>query len=153
MILSATVAAALGYAWNQGTGLAWLTLGGVYTLLLIIADGIWHLLAAVRRRWRRLLLRIAVLGATSAIGGLAPVAVGQIESRFADEEFFVFAQVLTLALLSGLMLGIHLYLSARPGRMDAVEHRRGLRLDVRWILVGLTFLTAGAWCEPPTPSR
>jgi hypothetical protein len=150
-ILGATAIVALGYAWSQATWLAWLTLGGLWALLLILAKGVWDLTAAVHRRGVRFLERMAVWGAASATGGLMPVTVGQIESHFANEEFFVLVQALTLALFSGLTLAIYLWLSARQGTPQRTVHQRGLGLDIRWIFIGLVFLVVmGSWATVRT---
>jgi hypothetical protein len=145
-ILGAAAAMALGYGCCQTTGLAWLLLGGLYALLLILAGGAWRLMVAVRHRWLRFFLRITVLGVASTVGGLVPVAIGQVESRFADEEFFVFVQGLALALFCGLLLLIHLWLSTRQGAGEVAMSRRGICLNVRWTLVGLLLLAlVGGW--------
>lgn len=144
-ILAATAAAALWYAGSRTTWPAWLALGGWWALLLSLVEGVWRL-AAGRRRGARFLWRLIALGIASAVGGLIPAAVGQIESRFADEEFFVLLQALALAAFVGLMLVVHLWLSARqtspPGRCPP----RGLCLAAWWVLIGLGLLvTAGGW--------
>lgn len=145
-ILGAVAVVALGYAWGQPTSLAWLTLGGLYALLLILAEGTWGLTAIGHRRGIQFLLRVVILGTASAAGGLMPVAVGQIESHFADEEFFVLVQALALALFSGLMLAIHLWLSTRQGTTQGVTPQRGLCLSARRVLAGLTLVAvAGGW--------
>jgi len=113
-IAGATAAVALGYAWSHATILAWLTLGGLYVLLLILAKGAWDRTAANYRRRVRLLLRAVVLGAAAAAAGSIPIAVGQIESHFADEEFFVLLLALALALFFVLLLAAHLRASPPP---------------------------------------
>jgi len=139
-------AAALGYAWTQHTGLAWLTLGGLYALLLIFARGYWILI--LPRRWTRFLARWVVVGVTAAVGGLAPVLIEQVETRFSDEEFFAFVSAVALSLFTGLLLGAHLWLSAQS---KETKPPSGLRLNIRWALVGLALLTAaGGWATVRT---
>jgi len=170
-ILGAAAVLALGYAWSQATSLAWLTIGGLYALLLILTEGVWGLTAAVRRRGVRSLGRATALGTALAAGGLVPVAIGQIESHFADEEFFVLVQALALALFAGLVQVIHLWLSSQrvrarqaglmvseqktysptcfaltKSKLFCLSARRGLCLSARWVLIGVVlFSVAGGW--------
>ena len=61
--------------------------------------------------WRDLswMRRLAGWLVLSVAGGLVPVVVAQVESRFADEEFFAAVQAGVLAGLSGLLfLTVHL---------------------------------------------
>ena len=81
--------AALWYGLSQATLAAWLLVATGYVGLL------WATLiaTATRPRWLRLLLPLVA----ALVAGLATAALGQIESRFADEEFFVALQALCLA--------------------------------------------------------
>jgi hypothetical protein len=140
-ILFAATAVVLGYAVTGATALAWAALGAVYVLLLILARGTWALTGEIGQRWLRGLSRLALLGAALATGGLLPVAVVQIESHFADEEFFVFLQALALALFFGLLLAVLARLS--NGQAPSA---RGLRIDARLVWAGLVLLAAaGVW--------
>lgn len=139
-ILCAAAISVLGYIWSQAAGLAWLTLGGLYVLLLILAEGTWGLTALIRRHWLRLPARLTVVGTAAAVGGLMPVVIGQIESHFADEEFFVLVQALVLGLFSGLVLVIHLWLSVRQRVLPDARSFCGPRLDSRVVLIGLILL-------------
>jgi hypothetical protein len=131
----------LGYAITQTTALPWAVLGVAYVLLLILARGTWVLAGGIDRGWLRALSRLALLGAVSAVGGFLPVAVTQIESHFADEEFFVFSQALALATFFALLLVVCLRLSAR-----SESPARGPRIDARIVWGGLALLAvAGGW--------
>ncbi len=143
-LLGATAIVALAYVWQQTTCPAWLTLGGLWAWLLVLAQGAWQLAAALRRRTGRWSVRLALLAIASGAGGLIPAIAGQIESHFADEEFFVLLQALALALVFGLTLAVHLRLSAQ--REVAWKESRGF--SAAWLLIGLALLAAaGGWAS------
>jgi len=132
------VGGALVYAASGATWSAWVVLGALYLLLL----GLDTVLA----RGRGGFWSWGARGLLALAGGIIPVSIAQIESHFADEEFFVLVQALALTLFSGLMLVIHLWLSAWQGITQGTTSRRGLRLNAPWILIGLVFLAvAGGW--------
>ncbi len=89
----------LVYGLKATTWSAWALVGLAYLLLL----GLETILSATRpwfRRWSwRLLLAL--------IAGALPVALSQIESHFADEEFFVALEALALALFWLLLVGVY----------------------------------------------
>jgi hypothetical protein len=127
--------AILVYTSIQATSAAWILLIALYLLLLGLdaaltsgRGGFW--------RWG--------LGAILALaGGVIPVAIAQIESHFADEEFFVALQSLALCIFWGLLLGVRRSLA----RSEPTLVRRGLRVDRRrlaWALILLVFAGLGA---------
>jgi len=69
---------------------AWGVLAGLYWLLLGLEKALTGGEGALRRWGMRILLAL--------IAGFAPVAISQMESRFAEEEFFVALQALELSL-------------------------------------------------------
>jgi hypothetical protein len=96
-------------------------LGILYLLLLGLERGLtsrgstfWH--------W-------GVRGLLVALGGLIPVASVQIESHFADEEFFAALQCLALSLLFALLIAAQALLVKKEPR----SARRGVQLDRRWL--------------------
>jgi hypothetical protein len=147
-VTAVTVVVALGYVWTGATWLAWLTLGCLYTLLLILTEGAWALAGALKRGWTRLLARGTVAGLGISGGGLTPVLIQQVETRYSDEEFFAALTAIALMLFTGLLLGVHLQGSARTRDEDP---RPGLRMDVRWIAISLVLLAlAGGWAAVHT---
>ncbi len=111
----------LGY-----TAAAWVVAGGGMLLLL----GLEPLLTATRSPLRRWFWRLAL----AASAGAFPLVLAQLESHFADEEFFV---VLAAAALSGfwlLLLALTRFLAARV----TLRLPWGGRLDRRWAAVFLT---------------
>jgi hypothetical protein len=125
-------------------------------------------LVPVLKRWgARSLLTIAA--------GVIPTAIAQIESHFADEEFFVALQALALSLFWLLLLGTRALLARHQngafvgtmvrhqngafvgtmarhqngGREPATpgQHPRpGLRMDRRWLSLTLVFLAFSGLC-------
>ena len=112
------------------TWAAWLALFALYFLLLgldcALADGASHL-------WRW-----GVHGGLVLLGGVVPVAFAQVESHFAEEEFFVSLQVLVLGVFTSLMLGVQGLL----GRWGSRRTHSGLRLDRRWLALGVGVVAA-----------
>lgn len=145
VVAAVAAAAVLVYSRTQGTNtwLAWLTLGGLYAWLMILAEGCWAWQSAAGHRRARFLARSSMVGVTMAFGGLAPILIDQVETRFSEEEFFALVSAVPLSLFTGLLLAAHLRLSASVRDQAA---RPGLRLDIRWVLLGLIPLTiAGGW--------
>ena len=120
--------AALVYMVIQATWAAWVVLGALYVLLLE--------LDMVLAGKRGLLQRWGVRGLLALTGGLIPIAISQIESHFADEEFFVALQALALAFFGVLLLAVK---DSLPQERAASDYR-GLRFDRRWLAVLLVFL-------------
>jgi len=135
-VLSAGVGAgaALVYAVNGATWAAWVVLGALYLLIL----GLDAVLAGGRGFFGRGVSR----GLLALIGGTAPVCVAQIESHFADEEFFVALQALALSLFCFLLLAAQGLLSKRKPALP----RRGLCLDRRWLTLLLALLAFAGLC-------
>lgn len=113
------------YSLSGATWSAWLLVGTAYILLLnletmLTGNRVWF------RRW-------AWRSVLAGIAGLFPAALSQVESRFADEEFFVALEALALALFWFLLLWAY-WLGFRS-RLALV--RRGVRVD--WRVVSLIF--------------
>ena len=129
-VLGAVVGAgaALVYATSGATWAAGVVLGALYLLLLdldvALASG-----RSIPWRW-------ATRGLLSLAGGIAPVCIAQIESHFADEEFFVALQALALSLFCLLLLAARGLLAWQPPQ----PARRGPRLDRRWLATSLILL-------------
>lgn len=92
-----TAVAGAIYGLTGATWAAWPVVGTTYVLLLgletVLAGGRSHI-----RRWTwRVLLAV--------VAGLFPVALSQLESRFADEEFFVALEAVALSVFWLLLLG------------------------------------------------
>jgi len=121
-------AATLTYAVSQATWTAWIVLGVLYVLLLG--------LDAVLVRGRSISWRWGIRGLLGLAGGAIPVAVAQVESNFADEEFFVALQALVLGLFWTLLLVARGLLS----RGELTTTRRGFRFNRRWLTLSLILL-------------
>jgi hypothetical protein len=104
------VVAGLAYGWTGATWAAWLLVGTVYVLLL----GLETVLAGSRSRPRRWAWR----GLLALTAGAFPVALSQLESRFADEEFFVALEALALA-----VFWLLLCLTPPPGPLPSPDRR------------------------------
>jgi len=117
------------YALTESTWAAWVLLFAVYVLLVGLDRALTY---GVSLPWRW-----GIHGMLSLGGGFLPVAISQIESRFADEEFFVAVQALALSFLWLLLLGIW-NLTSRP---DPSPAQGGIRLERRWLSVSLLFVT------------
>jgi len=87
------------YSLGLTSAAAWIALGALY-MLLLQADG---LLGAGNAPWQRWLLHVML----AALAGAAPVAAAQLESRFADEEFFVAVEALLLSAFWLLLLAAY----------------------------------------------
>jgi hypothetical protein len=119
------------------TGAAWVLLGTFYVLLLSLS------VVYDRTRWP---LCIAGWAALSILGGVVPVVAVQIESQFADEEFFVALQAVHLAVFTALLIvprswadrsRARVWPHVRPGRTG---------LSAGWVTVGLCLVNASlAW--------
>jgi hypothetical protein len=125
LIVGVGVVAALVHVASGITWTAWIVLGALYLLLLgldtVLASG------------RRLVWRWGVRGLLALAGGIIPVAIAQIESHFADEEFFVALQALFLSCFWVLLLAARGLFT----RQEPTPPRRGLRLDRRWFTLVL----------------
>jgi hypothetical protein len=125
--------AVLAYATRGATWAAWVVLGALYLLLLELDAALVGRQGVVCRWGTRGLLALA--------GGIAPVCIAQIESHFADEEFFVALQAMALCFFCFMLLAAR-DLLAWPEPKSA---RRGPHLDRRTLSILLIlFALAGA---------
>lgn len=126
-------AAALLYALTgaTSTGAAWLALAGG----LVLLPGLDSLLTQ-RRCW---LWAWLLRGMLALAAGAVPLAVAQVETGFAEEEFFVTLEALALAGFCALLL-----VAGRLVRWtDAPPTQHGLLLRGRWPLLVLLVLALG----------
>lgn len=89
VVAAVGVLAWLMYANSNDTRAAWIALAALYAGLL----GLDAALAKGQAIWRRWGMHLVL----ALVAGTLPVAAAQIESRFAEEEFFVALQALALA--------------------------------------------------------
>lgn len=126
--------ATLAYAMTGATWADWVMLGVLYVLLLgldtVLANG------------RGILWRWGARGLLALAGGAIPVSITQIESHFADEEFFVALQALALSLLWVMLLAARSLLA----RQEPTSARRGLRFDRRWSTAVLILVACTGLC-------
>ncbi len=108
------VAVALGlYALHRGTLATWVLLLGVYGALAWLDRAVGGaLLPNHPGRW-------AARWALAMVGGFLPVALSQIESRFAEEEFFALVQGIELT-------GFCLLFLTGQAHLDRVYRARGI---------------------------
>ncbi len=121
----------LVYLLYQPTWAAWGLLGVWHILLL----GLDKALTDGQPKWGQW----GIHGALALVGGFVPAIIVQIESRFADEEFFVALQALALSLEWLLLLVASRWVARR-------EHgpvQRGWNLDRRWIVLASVPLACG----------
>jgi hypothetical protein len=116
--------AGLVYGRTGATWAAWLLVGTVYILLLSLET----ILTSSRSRLRRWAWR----GLLALTAGAFPVALSQLESHFADEEFFVALEALALAAFWLTLLGMY-----RLSVHRTTALLWGVQVDRR--LVGLAF--------------
>ncbi len=123
--------AGLSYGLSGATWAAWALLGIAWIILLGLED----ILTGVRSRLRRWTWR----GILPLIAGTFPVAFSQLESHFADEEFFVALEAVALALFWLLLLGAYRLVARRT----EAWLRWGIRLDRRMVGLVLLLLSFG----------
>jgi hypothetical protein len=116
--------AGLVYGRTGATWAAWLLVGTVYILLLSLET----ILTSSRSRLRRWAWR----GLLALTAGAFPVALSQLGSHFADEEFFVALEALALAAFWLTLLGMY-----RLSVHRTTALLWGVQVDRR--LVGLAF--------------
>jgi hypothetical protein len=121
--------AALLYIVRGTTWAAWIALSALYLLLLGLEGG---LSSRGNTFWRWGARGLLVL-----LGGAIPVSIVQVESRFAEEEFFVALQALVMVIFWVLLLVARRLLVGREPR----PNQPGLRLDRRWTGLSLFLLT------------
>jgi hypothetical protein len=129
LALGIGVGAALLYTVQGTTWTAWLVLGVLYLLLLGLHRG---LTSNGNTSWRW-----GIRGLLVVLGGLIPVAIVQIESHFAEEEFFVALQALVMTIFCALLLVTQRLLL----RKEPTPTRSRLSLDRRWTGLLLFLLT------------
>lgn len=131
LLVAITLFGGLGVVLRQDDLSAWLLAGGLFTLLLNAAAPL-----SAGRPWAVVLL---VRGLLALAAGFALVALTELETRFADEEFFVALQALLVALEWFLLSLAWDYLAARRPPRPATAGR-GPALGPRWIAVLLSGL-------------
>ncbi len=115
------------YALTAITWAAWVVLIVLYMLLFGVDTALTH--------GRRPFWRWGIRSLLALAGGVIPIAIAQVESHFADEEFFVALQALALSILWLLLLGArNLLPQSKP------LSTQGVRLDNRWLAAALFLL-------------
>jgi hypothetical protein len=119
----------LGYVLTLHSLAAWAASLVSYALL-VAASSLYG-----GRHWA---MRILGWGFLALVGGTVPVIVGQIESRFSEEEFFAALQIVSLCMFSALLLGVHLWLVGYLGRrgLDSAQRGRHFAIPNRAIVAG-----------------
>ena len=125
-------AAAISLIYHN-TVAAWVWLGAYFVVLLQLSS-VFSAVESRLRRWAVYLL----LG---LYAGMLPAAIGQLQGRFSDEEFFVAVQAFAVGLFWLFLLLPYRGLGRRQAQ-DSV-HVVGLALSLRNIAVGLA-LVGGA---------
>ena len=124
------------YVFSQHTWAAWLSLVVMYVSLAWLDRTV--VAALVRNRVGRWGARLILAGA----GGFLPIILSQIESRFSDEEFFVFVQGVALAVFCLLFLSGQSYLDHRRAKTEnSID--RPTRAASLVIIGGLTSMMIG----------
>jgi hypothetical protein len=135
----------LAYAAWGGTLLAWSALPTGWGALAAL-DGIWEI--ALRPGRRRAVRWIGRLG-LAAVAGLVPVALVQVETHFAQEEFFALVQALVLAGVAFLLLSLSAGVRSRraPGGKSGADAELCANADLRAVALLAAVLLAGglAW--------
>jgi hypothetical protein len=131
LAVAAGVVAAAVYARSGATWAAWMLLGVLYIVLL-------GLDASVRNRGGRA-RRMAGAIIAALLAGLVPVCILELESRFADEEFFAALQLVALGTLWFLIWAVR---RSQSRSESALPTQGGVRCQRRWLIVGLIVLTA-----------
>ncbi len=126
----------LVYVWTRHTLAAW-AVGVTFYALLVVLSAVWRQEPA----WRRG-IGWAVL---AVVGGGVPVVIGQVESRFAEEEFFAVLQAVALGGFVVLMLFVYAWMMAKRPPAD-VPFDHGPSLP-GWgvVVVGSIVLVLGGW--------
>ena len=125
-------AAAISLVYHS-TVAVWVWLG-TYFVVLLQLSGVFRAVKSRFRRWPMYLL----LG---LYAGMLPVAIGQLQGRFSDEEFFVAVQAFAVGLFWLFLQLPYRGLGRRQAR-DSV-HIVGLALSLRSMAVGIA-LVGGA---------
>jgi hypothetical protein len=133
-VIGSVVLAAGLYGLTQGTPTAWMLVIAACVFLSWLDQEVGK--ALLRNRLGRWLLRLAL----SLVGAFLPVIVGQIESRFAEEEFFVFVQ--GVALIPFYLVFLVGQRRLRPGEMEGTVDRRA-RVWCVWAVGGFVTVMIG----------
>lgn len=125
LVAVAFVGSTLLYVIGVCSWAAWALLLSLDLVLLIVGDA----LCAGRPWWQRWALRLFL----ASLAGAVPAIAGQLESHFAEEEFFVLLQTVSLALFWLLLVAANRWVMGRLPPPSLV-----LASKVRiWVLVGL----------------
>jgi hypothetical protein len=125
------------YELTAATGVAWLLLATFYVLLLAASA------AYDRARWP---LCVAGWAGLSFLGGVVPAIAVQVESQFADEEFFVALQAAHLAVFTALLILPRSWVDRSRGRVGLHTRTGRSAFSPGWVTVGLCLVTASlAW--------
>jgi hypothetical protein len=147
LLVGSCLAALAWYLLTLSTSSAWVVIGVFYVLVLVSAEGIEASTVNNPLPWR-FLWRGMGWGGLAAVGGLFPVALQQVESRFSEEEFFAALDAVALILFTMLLLGGHLWL-ARCGKQTLAgreAHTPDIYLNGRLMLsVWAVILALGGW--------
>lgn len=119
--------AGLIYVLNGTTIAAWIMLGVLYAILLVL-DKVLVSGQGILQSW-------VIHGLLALAGGTMSVALAQIESQFAEEEFFAALQALALTAFLLLLMIVWQLLWPR----EPVQVRRGLQFNRRWLAMLLIF--------------
>ncbi len=131
VIAALLIASAWGLTANSL--MAWLAIIFWFALMAILDASIRAMLIGrLTHQLARWLSRIGLC----LIAGLVPVAVAQIESRFADEEFFAFAQAMALATFCFLLIVSSRLIVRRQTQSSGAT----VNVDGRWVLLGAFIL-------------
>jgi hypothetical protein len=118
----------LSYVLTGSTEAAWMALGGFYTLLLWLDTLLAHG-RGTPQRW-------GIHGLLAISAGVFPTVLEQVESHFAEEEFFVALQALALAIFWILLLIIY----NRFHKTETPISSPGFSFDPRWLPIPLSLL-------------
>jgi len=123
------------YAFGRSTLAAWAL---VIVLFVLVAWLDQFATATFRSRIGRWVARLVLAG----VGGFVPIVLNQIETRFSDEEFFVFVQGIALAGFCFLFLSGVSYLGRHP-RETLWSAGKPTRLQSWLVVIGVAGVTLG----------
>lgn len=128
VVVSSLCVTAFLYRMSGATWVAWGLLMALYVFLLN--------LDALTAQCQMVFLRWVWRGFLIVIGSSIPVMLTEVESRFAEEEFFVALQVLALVSFWVLLLSAHHILI----RYRTSSPQSGLRLAPRWLVFAVSLM-------------
>ena len=123
------------YALGHSTLAAWMLIGALFVLVAWLDQ---LAAATLRSRIGRWVACLVLAG----VGGFVPIILNQIETRFSDEEFFVFVQGVALAGFCFLFLSGVSYLGRSQNEM-LWPAGKPTRLQSWLVAVGVTGVTFG----------